>query len=317
MLRAPLLPLRALLLVTGVALLGGCSTPHSPGFKASEATAQPAKRAPAATPRALPEGSAEGTPEHLLNEYADRDLAPDAEIHTWDLPAKSKRVIVELLILAARDQPAQLHKIMTQQARWGAPDRREYDALPVLGDDDGGAFLDTLRAAASRFARKQNLTCPPIMPPAAQTYVRNGSEPMWCFYGSNDGLDILAFKLMIEGGSAKIDYVGMYAERPTNMIPRPGPQPPPMTPVVRRTPGAMPRLPPGMTGTIEPGQPGQLGIINPSNPAQPACGSTISAASRSATPRKLSRQVFSSCGRSGFHSGIPYLRQILGRCAYS
>ena len=282
MLRASPRPLRTLFLVTGLALVGGfggvggCQTSHSPGFTKSRPEQAPTAPAPAAA-RPIPEGTAEGTPEHLLHEYAGRDVAPDAEIRTWDLPTKAKRVIVELLILAARDDASRLDTIMTQQARWGAPDRREYDARPV-SDKDGHVFLDVLRQASSRFARKQNLTCPPIMPPAAQIYVKNGSEPMWCFYGSNDNLDILAFKLVVEGGSAKIDYVGMYAERPTRMIPRPGAQPPPMTPMVRR----MPRMPnPNMPG-IEGGQlidpnsmPGGVILDVNGQPVQPGVQPTL------------------------------------------
>ena len=252
MLRVSPRPLRALFLVTGLAVVGGvvglgCQTAHSPGFTKvrTEQVAPPAR----AAARPLPEGTAEGIPEHLLHEYAGRDLAPDAEIRTWDLPTKAKRVIVELLIMAARDDASRLHTVMTQQARWGAPDRREYEAREV--SDDGRVFLDVLRQASSRFARKLALTCPPIMPPAAQVYVKNGSEPMWCFYGSNDGLDILAFKVMLEGGSARVDYVGMYAERPNRMIARPGgPQPPPMTPMVRR----VPRMPnPNMAAALQGG----------------------------------------------------------------
>jgi hypothetical protein len=142
---------------------------------------------------------------------------------------------------------------------------------------------------ASRLGRKENLNCPPIMPPAAQNYVRNGAEPMWCFYSSNDGLDILAFKLILEGGSAKIDYVGLHPERPAGMIaPRTGAPPPPMTPMVRRPPGAgmmpprMPTLPDGSSiqitgpdGTSIPlaGQPALAGppalADQPGNPTQP------------------------------------------------
>ncbi|MBK7824487.1 hypothetical protein [Nannocystis sp.] len=244
MLRALPLSLRSLLVVTGLAALSGCQTQHTIGKEPHARPAAPAK----ATPRGLPEGSAEGVPEHLLHEYAARDLAPEAEIRTWDLPAKAKRMVVELLISAARDDLSRLPILMTAQSRWGVPDRREYDALPVFDQDDGRVFLDTLRAAASRFSRKENLNCPPIMPPIAQTYVRNGAEPMWCFYGSNDGLDILAFKLVLESGSARFDYVGMYAERAIRMNARPGAQPPPMTPIVRRapnTPSRLPELPPG------------------------------------------------------------------------
>ena len=306
MLRVSPRPLRALFLVTGLAIVSGvgvvgglgCQTSHSPGF--TKLRAEPAPAPASATARPLPEGTAEGVPEHLLHQYADRELAPDAEIRTWDLPTKATRVVVELLVMAARDDASRLHTIMTQQARWGAPDRREYEARGV--SDDGRMFLDVLRQASSRFARKLALTCPPIMPPAAQVYVKNGSEPMWCFYGSNDGLDILAFKILLEGGSAKVDYVGMYAERPSRGIARPGgPQPPPMTPMVRRVPrmqnpdmaaalqggpladpNSLPSLQidgagviqngPGQPGTAQPGQPGtaaQPGTAQPGQPGQP------------------------------------------------
>lgn len=266
MLRALHLSLPSFLVAAGLTALAGCQTQHTIGKVPHE---RPVAAAPAA-PRGLPEGSAEGLPEHLLHEYAARDAAPSAEIHTWDLPAKAKRLIVELLISAAHDDTSRLPELMTTQSRWGVPDRREFDARPVFDRDDGRVFLDTLRTSASRFSRKENLNCPPIMPPIAQTYVRNGSEPMWCFYGSNDGLDILAFKLVLESGSARVDYVGMLAERPTRMSVRNGVQPPPMTPVVRRppnTPSRMPELPEGVTITPVPGNsiPGNGGpvIVNP------------------------------------------------------
>ena len=246
MLRVLPLSLRSLLVVTGLAALSGCQTQHTIGKEPQARPAAPAK----ASPRGLPEGSNEGLPEHLLHEYAARDLAPDAEIRTWDLPAKAKRLIVELLVTAARDELSHLPALMTTQARWGVPDRREYDARPVFDQDDGRVFLDTLRSAASHFSRKENLNCPPIMPPIAQTYVRNGAEPMWCFYASNDGLDILAFKLVLESGGARLDYVGMYGERPARMNARPGAQPPPMTPIVRRAPNTPSRLPELPDGAI-------------------------------------------------------------------
>lgn len=264
MLRALHLSLPSLLVAAGLTALAGCMTQHNIGKQPQE---RPVAAAPA--PRGLPEGSAEGLPEHLLHEYAAREAAPSAEIHSWDLPAKAKRLVVELLISAAHDDTSRLSELMTTQSRWGVPDRREFDARPVFDGDAGRVFLDTLRAAASRFGRKENLNCPPIMPPVAQTYVRNGSEPMWCFYGSNDGLDILAFKLVLESGSARVDYVGMLAERPTKMSVRNGVQPPPMTPIVRRAPGApsrMPELPEGVTVTRVPGDGGPGGgpvLVNP------------------------------------------------------
>ena len=259
-------PLLSFLLCSALTALGGCETPHSAGFaKVRTAPEKGAPAAGAAAARALPEGSAEGVPEHLLHEYAQREPAAEAEVVTWDLPAKSKRLVVELLVLAARDEEKGLRGVMSRQARWGIPDRREFEARPVFAGDDGRAFLDTLRQVSARLGRKENLNCPPIMPPAAQNYVRNGAEPMWCFYSSNDGLDILAFKLVLESGSARVDYVGMLTERPTRMSVRNGVQPPPMTPIVRRPPGTaerMPGLPEGAIPMPPPGTGGPL-IINP------------------------------------------------------
>ena len=154
-------PLLSLLLCSTVIALGGCETPHSPGFakvRSAPATGVAAGGAAGgAAARPLPEGSAEGLPEHLLHEYADREPAPESEVSTWDLPAKSKRLVVELLVLAARDQVNGLRGVMTTQARWGIPDRREYEARPVFANDDGRAFLDTLRQTASRLGRTENL----------------------------------------------------------------------------------------------------------------------------------------------------------------
>ena len=277
--------LLSLLLCSAVTALGACETPHSAGFAKERSAPQTGALAAAAAtaPRTLPEGSAEGVPEHLLHEYAQREPAAEAEVATWDLPAKSKRLVVELLVLAAGDQANRLQRVMSRQARWGIPDRREFEARPVFANDDGRAFLDTLRQVAARLGRKENLNCPPIMPPAAQTYVRNGAEPMWCFYSSNDGLDILAFKLILEGGNAKVDYVGMHPDRPAGMIaPRTGAPPPPMTPLVRRPPGGPrvaptegagqlppPIIPPG-TPTDPGANPAQPGTIaQPGNPTQP------------------------------------------------
>jgi hypothetical protein len=226
--------------VAAVGLLVGCYTPHHVGKVPREAPIADVKPA---TPQArpLPPGTAEGVPEHLLHEYAERDRAPESEIRTWQLPFQAKRIVVALLTLAARDDIAGLDQLFTRDARWGIPDRREYDARPILAGG-GREFFDTFREVASRFARKEAFFCPPVVPPAAQVYVRNGAEPMWCAYLSKDGLDILAFKFVYEDGSAKIDYIGMSPVRPTQgIIARKGPQPPPMTPQIKR--GTAPKAP--------------------------------------------------------------------------
>lgn len=232
MFRAPLNYLGALVLG---GLVAACNTTHHTGKEPRESHVH--TQEPAPSPRALPAGSAEGVPEHLLHEYAERDVATAAEIQTWQLPFQAKRIAVALLTLAAKDDLGGLPGVFTRHARWGIPDRREFDARPIFADD-GREFLDVFRDVASRFARKEAFFCPPVVPPAAQVYVRNGAEPMWCAYLSKDGLDVLAFKFVYEGGSAKIDYIGMSRARPTSPVPaRRGAMPPPMTPQVKRGAG--------------------------------------------------------------------------------
>ena len=89
MLRALHLSLPSLLVAAGLTALAGCQTQHTIGKQPQGRPAAPA----AAAPRGLPEGSAEGLPESLLHEYAARDAAPAAEIRSWDLPAKAKRLL--------------------------------------------------------------------------------------------------------------------------------------------------------------------------------------------------------------------------------
>lgn len=228
-----------LAIIAGFAI--GCDTQHHIGKVPRESPIQQ-ERAAAPQPRPLPPGTAEGVPEHLLNEYVDREPATPEEMRTWQLPFQAKRIAVGLMILAARDQTTGLADLFTRDARWGLPDRREYDARPIIGTDGGREFFDTFREVASRFNRKESFFCPPILPPVAQLYVRNGAEPMWCAYLSKDSLDILAFKFVYEGGSAKIDYIGMLPVRPSEPLrPRRGPAPPPMTPQIKR--GSAPPAP--------------------------------------------------------------------------
>ncbi|WP_170135863.1 hypothetical protein [Nannocystis exedens] len=262
MLRAPLNCLGTVVLA---GLVVACTTPHHVGKVPKESPPAPAP----AAPRPLPAGSAEGVPESLLHEYEGRDAATAAEIATWQLPFQAKRIAVALLTLAAKDDLAGLPAVFTKHARWGIPDRREYDARPIFADG-GREFFDTFRDAASRFARKEAFFCPPVVPPAAQVYVRNGAEPMWCAYLSKDGLDVLAFKFVYENGSAKIDYIGLQPTRATGGIAaRKGPLPPPMTPQVKR--GSAPVGPfmssGGETVPLQIERRPPPGTVNPPDPA--------------------------------------------------
>lgn len=230
-------PSRSFLGATVLACLAlGCNTQHYVGKAPRESSVVHTPPA-APSPRPLPAGSAEGVPEHLLHEYVDREPATEAEIRTWQLPFQAKRIAVALLILAAKDDLDDIDDLFTTHARWGFPDRREYDARPIR-EGGGREFFEAFREVASRFGRKEAFFCPPVVPPAAQLYVRNGAEPMWCAYLSRDGVDVLAFKFVYENGSAKIDYIGMSTNR--GAPPRPGPKPPPMTPQIKRGTTPMP-----------------------------------------------------------------------------
>lgn len=268
MVRAPSL---SLLLGAGLVALGGCQfqTQHHLGKVPTDRPVAEAAPAPRPTPQGTFEGAAQGS---LLDLYADRRERPEGpkdpkdtteytprveDLRSFSLPANSKKMVTTLLTFAAQDNLPRTLDLFSEQARWGVPDRREPDARSVR-EDGGRTFFDVFRTVASRFEKAENLTCPPIMP-AATVYVRNGSEPMWCFFISNDNFDILAFKLIHEGGTAKIDYVGMHEERPQGMINRPGAIPPPMTPNLRRSN----RLPPGVE------RPPSDGPVNPDMPVIP------------------------------------------------
>ncbi|MFY0537076.1 hypothetical protein [Nannocystis pusilla] len=263
--------LRAPLDCFGTVVLAGlvvaCTTPHHAGKVPKESPRTSARRRAAVAGRYR-----RGGPESLLHEYEGREVASAAEIATWQLPFQAKRIAVALLTLAAKDDLAGLPAVFTRHARWGIPDRREYDARPIFADG-GREFFDVFRDAASRFARKEAFFCPPVVPPAAQIYVRNGAEPMWCAYLSRDGLDVLAFKFVYENGSAKIDYIGLLPTRAPDPVrpqePQPQPQPPPMTPQVKRGTGPVgPFMSSGgETVPLQIERRPPPGTVNPPNPA--------------------------------------------------
>ncbi len=209
--------------------------------------------------REVPPGAFEGVPKSLLDEFAGRELLTRAESETWQIPEKSKRIPVGLLIAAAHDTYEDLDMFLTEDARWGFPDRREFESFPIFDDDGGARFVEALRGAASRFGAKASFTCPPQVN-AATALIRAGAEPYWCWYMSNDHLEVIAFKLVTERGRARIDYVGMYVDRPTGPVPvrsEEGDSSPPWGPVMKkRNAPMMPRLSPTPPGL---GAPGALG----------------------------------------------------------
>ncbi|MEZ4380272.1 MAG: hypothetical protein R3A79_02915 [Nannocystaceae bacterium] len=228
-------PLRLLALSALSALTFACSTPHY----SADGPDWGLKPAPAEVPasgRPVPPGSFEGVPTSLLNEYASREALTQQEASEWELPFKAKRIIVGLLIAAGHDSYDDLDMFFTEDARWGFPDRRELDTFPIFDRDGGARFVEAFRQVASRFGAKATFTCPPMVD-ATTAFVRSGAETYWCWYMSNDNLDVLAFKLVTEKGHGRIDYVGMYPQRPTGPVPirsEKDDRSPPMSPPVKR-----------------------------------------------------------------------------------
>ncbi len=250
--------LTLVLATTLAATSSGCEGAH--GDDPSEApTAAPQA---ARTARPVPAGTFEGDPVSLLDQYAERDPATAREAATWTLPFKAKRMVVALLIAAARDRLQDLPLILAADATWGLPDRRQLGERPVFAGDGGAAFFDALRASAARLrgvlegqaGRGATFNCPP-MSPGAQEAVRTGAEPYWCYYISDDNLDLLVFRLQVIAGRGRITYVGLFERRPTGPIAvgRTDP-PPPFVPPMLRDPSAAP--PPPLPRAPRPTPPG-------------------------------------------------------------
>lgn len=209
--------------------------------------------------RGLPEGTHEGSGGSLLAAHAERDLEPASEIEQFKLTGSAKRLAVAALTVAAKDRIEDLPPLLADGAGWGLPDAREVGRREIL-EDGGEDFLAALRNAASRFKKDATFSCPPIMP-AMETFVSTGAEPMWCFYSSDDRLDLLVFKLVAVGGTARIGYVGLFRERPTGMLRVADVGAPPPT-----------RPPPKLRGLSGAGQgpmmvgPGGMGVPGPGRP---------------------------------------------------
>jgi hypothetical protein len=188
----------------------------------------------------LPPGTDEGSGADgsLLASSVKRTYRDDAEMATWMLPFQAKTMVVELLIAAAKDDPTQMAKLLSDNARWGIPDRREVRARAIISDSDplGVEFLAAFRKAASRFGAKASFSCTP-MQPGWQNLASTGAEPVWCFYNSKDNFDMIGFRLIVEHGQVKTDYVGFFPERQNVAFHMPNVgDPPPATPYVKRPP---------------------------------------------------------------------------------
>jgi hypothetical protein len=213
----------------------GCGERYPPmpkeWAKPPVATHQPASE--------LPPGTDEGAGKDgtLLSGYVERKYRSDAEMATWQLQFQAKTMVVELLIAVAKDDPKQMAKLLSSNARWGAPDRRELRARNIITKSDplGLEFLESFRKAASRFGAKASFSCSP-MQPGWQMLAATGAEPVWCFYTSADKFDMIGIRLVQEGGRVKTDYIGFFPERQMAVRISGAGDPPPATPYLKRPP---------------------------------------------------------------------------------
>jgi hypothetical protein len=216
-----------------LALLG-CEARYPPRPEHWQVPPVPVHQPEQQLPKATAEGAGEGG--SLLETYAKRTPRKAEELDDWMLPFQSKTMIVELLIAAAKDDPERMKLLLSENARWGTPDRRELGARPIVTKDDplGLEFLRAFREAASRFGAKASFTCTPLQP-GWQMLAASGAEPVWCSYTSSDKLDIIGFRLIVEKEKVKTDYVGFFRERQPVAIRVPDAgDPPPLTPYLKR-----------------------------------------------------------------------------------
>jgi hypothetical protein len=204
---------RKAVLLGGIVIGPACE----PNFPPEGGKVESAERAPHRKRRPLPEGTHEGAGGSLLAAHADRELPPPAEVEHYELTGNAKTLVVTLLTVAAKDRVEDLPALLTPDAGFGLPHTLELGRRQISADG-GEAFLNALRGAASRFKKEATFHCPPILP-AMETFVATGAEPMWCFYSSDDKLDLLVFRLLAVGGTARIAYVGLFDERPTAPVP--------------------------------------------------------------------------------------------------
>lgn len=191
------------------------------------------------TPPRLPEkapdepallGEVNGTT--LLDAYAERPPLTDADFTALILPFKAKRIIVILLIAAARAQTKWLPNLLAPSARYGWPDRRELAARPIFSDDQGKAFLAEFAAAVHRLPKDAVFeTKPQLM--HVQELVTKGEVGMWAGFRSDTPGHEIVVHLVGPPDYARIDYVGFYREPPAKpFTPTMEPPEPPRVPLV-------------------------------------------------------------------------------------
>lgn len=174
---------------------------------------------PSDTAHDLPEASL------LTREFPERD-----NDRGYPLPHRAMALVNDLLGAASKNDLSSFADLIEADARIGLPDRRELGARSLFADDSGAAAAELLSTAAARFPADTKLHCPTI-DRRARPRVTRGEAQMWCFWMSEDGLDLLAFRLrgrITDGrADARITYIGVFPARPLAPVIMPGEPAPP------------------------------------------------------------------------------------------
>ena len=220
----------------GALLASGCDAPQAPGTETVPQKATLPSRAPV-------DPGEDGQSRTLLQHYRARDLAGGqlsiragdqlgAEATAWQLPFQSKRIIASFLTSLSRGAIDELQYTLAPGATFGHPDARRPHERPIFEGDNLTTFFDGAHAAANRLDETTKYVNPTSFLMGVQERIRTGAEPMWAYYEA--GPDKLMFRFRMYGERAYIDYVGYFAEVPTEPVDYSalGP-PPPMMPGVR------------------------------------------------------------------------------------
>jgi hypothetical protein len=183
------------------------------------------------------------------------------ELEHHPLPRSAEQLVLDLLHAAITDDLQGFAALLEPDARIGLPDRRQLGARAILAGAGPAVAVQQLLAAAARFPIDAALHCPTLGRRVVPRVTR-GETLMWCFWISDDGLDLLAFALrgrVVDGqADGRVAYVGAFPVRPEAPLVMPGePAPPPAMPVpelvcgdphARSYPGVCPEPAPDVEG---------------------------------------------------------------------
>ncbi len=155
-----------------------------------------------------------------------------ADLSGLRLPDDAPEFANAVLDRVAANDLAGFVDLLAPDARWGLPDRRQLGGRPIAPRP---SFI-ALGQAAARMANA-GVQCPEPDRRLRAALCR-GELSQWCFWVSDDGLDILALSLRSIAGQPRLEYLGVFPQRPTAWTEVVGEPPaPPMTPRVPVTCG--------------------------------------------------------------------------------